>query len=138
MIRKDNSKAGELKVTVTGTVERTKRRGTSIQLNHCFFTFVSLGSRVTTADSSITVPRSTGPSTSSGIADTDFLTNGIQPKINSANINTGSKNRDTLITQPSVDIRRSSADEEPLPTGWEVRHDANGRSYYGNSLTISR
>ncbi|KAI1726866.1 HECT-domain (ubiquitin-transferase) domain-containing protein [Ditylenchus destructor] len=115
LLGKDNSKAGELKVSLTGNVERTKRR--------------SAASRGTALDSG-------EPSTSAGI------TNGLAAPSRRTNTTTdtsapqsAAKTRDTIMTQPNP--ANSNANDEPLPAGWEMRHDAYGRSYFVDHTTKS-
>lgn len=45
--------------------------------------------------------------------------------------------RDTIAAASTAVTTRSSADEEPLPNGWEMRYDQFGRKYYVDHNTKS-
>ncbi|KAL3077143.1 hypothetical protein niasHS_013132 [Heterodera schachtii] len=118
------SKSGELKLSLTGNFERSRRRSSGLRAN---------SSTPSTAESAV-VESAAGPSTSSG------LTNGIPMlSIDRPAASCGSasypKNRDTIMPQPPV--TPSNQNEEPLPEGWETRMDQYGRRYYVDHTTKS-
>ncbi|CAD5210212.1 unnamed protein product [Bursaphelenchus xylophilus] len=45
--------------------------------------------------------------------------------------------RDTIMSRPQDQPSSSNGTEEPLPAGWEMRHDAYGRTYYVDHTTKS-
>uniref|UniRef100_A0A915CNZ7 Transcription factor BTF3 n=1 Tax=Ditylenchus dipsaci TaxID=166011 RepID=A0A915CNZ7_9BILA len=122
LVRKDNnSKIGDLKISVTGNIEKTKRR--------------SAGSRAALAD---TLGE---PSTSTGISN-GFLAGPSTQRTSSTLMQSGAagmpgpKTRDTIMVQPNAASSTNTA-EEPLPAGWEMRHDPHGRTYYVDHSTKS-
>uniref|UniRef100_A0A914HP06 E3 ubiquitin-protein ligase n=1 Tax=Globodera rostochiensis TaxID=31243 RepID=A0A914HP06_GLORO len=117
------TKTGELKISLNGTVERSRRRSAGLRAN---------SSTPSTADSAETPA---GPSTSSGFSNgihmlgADISQNG-EPKRSNA-----SKTRDTIM--PQQPVNSSSSNEDPLPEGWETRMDQYGRRYYVDHTTKS-
>ncbi|KAH7715632.1 NEDD4-like E3 ubiquitin-protein ligase WWP1 [Aphelenchoides avenae] len=116
LVGKDNNKAGELRVNVTGEVQRTKRRSAA-------------GARASDIHAG-----EASASTSAAAA------NGFgSPQRRSVVSPSGSdgmpKTRDTIMAQTNT--VRNAADEEPLPPGWEQRHDPYGRTYYVDHTTKS-
>ena len=103
----NSNKAAEVKLTVTGNIETTRRR--------------SAGHRAAE-------PHNGEASTSNGVAPSSRerrSANGV-PKPSSA--------RDTIMPQPTT---TQTHHDEPLPEGWEVRHDQFGRTYYVDHNTKS-
>jgi atrophin-1 interacting protein 5 (WW domain-containing E3 ubiquitin protein ligase 1) len=104
---KDSSKAAEIKIIVNGRVETTRRR----------------------AGAGSAAPRI--HETHNGEASTS---NGVSSSIPRANGVPKPQNRDTIMPQPtSTQINN----DEPLPEGWEMRHDPLGRTYYVDHTTKS-
>uniref|UniRef100_A0A914C5D6 E3 ubiquitin-protein ligase n=1 Tax=Acrobeloides nanus TaxID=290746 RepID=A0A914C5D6_9BILA len=114
LVGKDNSKAGEVKVSLTGNVEYTRRR--------------SAGHRPASESHGGEASTSTGMG--SGYSNNvsrqrSVPTSAGAPKPSS---------RDTIIP-PSQGI--TNPHDEPLPEGWEMRHDPYGRTYYVDHNTKS-
>jgi atrophin-1 interacting protein 5 (WW domain-containing E3 ubiquitin protein ligase 1) len=113
LVGKDNNKAGEIKVSVTGMVERTKRRSAGVRSDS------HAGEASTSA--------------SAAAAHINGFGNGQRRSVVSP-ADGAPKNRDTIMSQPNA---ANSAAEEPLPEGWEMRHDPYGRTYYVDHTTKS-
>lgn len=91
----------------------------------------SAGDSATAAAPAATSPSQTPPHTSAGPS------NNEASQVADPSASDGSKSgRDTIASTPAV-ATRASADEEPLPAGWEMRYDQFGRKYYVDHNTKS-
>lgn len=124
---KDNTKAGELKIILTGNVERSKKRSAGSSR--------SSEGHVGEASTSTLPGNVSNGSVTQAPSSTAGQTNNTNNTSNGRRSNSG-KTRDTMLPQAS-DVNASAGGEERLPEGWELRFDAYGRKYYVDHTTKS-
>uniref|UniRef100_A0A915PUD1 E3 ubiquitin-protein ligase n=1 Tax=Setaria digitata TaxID=48799 RepID=A0A915PUD1_9BILA len=114
---KDMARVGELKILLSGTIIRPKKKSVGISRT----TEGHVGEASTSCPNNMTngVVSSTATTTA---------TNHANRK------NNAGKGRDTMLSQ---NVTGSTVAEERLPEGWELRYDAYGRKYYVDHTTKS-
>uniref|UniRef100_A0A915B110 E3 ubiquitin-protein ligase n=1 Tax=Parascaris univalens TaxID=6257 RepID=A0A915B110_PARUN len=118
---KDSTKTGELKIALTGNIERSKKR--------------SAGSS-RSSEGHVGEP-STSSNMSNGLVAAANPGSGTPSNSNSSSRRTNSgKTRDTMMPSTGA-ANGSAAADERLPEGWELRYDAYGRKYYVDHTTKS-
>ncbi|VDN53339.1 unnamed protein product [Dracunculus medinensis] len=116
---KDNSKSGELKISLNGVIERQKKRSAGSNRG-----LEGYGGEASTSNN-INITNGSIAGSSNGTALT-----------NTCRRNNSNKTRDTMLSQTGTSSS-SNTSEEPLPEGWELRYDAFGRKYYVDHTTKS-
>ncbi|VDD88272.1 unnamed protein product [Enterobius vermicularis] len=119
---KDNSKTGELKILLKGTIERSKKKSTSSRGTEGHVGEASTSSTFSAMSNGTAIG---GASASSGVTGSG-----------SSRKSTGGKLRDTTLGQTGPQNGAANADER-LPEGWELRFDVYGRKYYVDHTTKS-
>lgn len=121
---KDSSKVGDLKISLTGTIERTRKKSSGVRNTEGHIGEASTSASMVNG----AVPSAAAPSASSS-------SNAAASNSNRLTTNQV-KTRDTMLSQMATSGAVSSV-EESLPEGWELRYDAYGRKYYVDHITKS-
>ncbi|VDK68818.1 unnamed protein product [Litomosoides sigmodontis] len=117
---KDMAKIGELKILLSGTVARPKKKST--------------GSNQTVEGHVGEASTSCPNNMTNGVIVTSTATSTTGSANNTSRKNNPGKSRDTMLSQS---LTSSVVPEERLPEGWELRYDAYGRKYYVDHTTKS-